>query len=206
MILYIASLLLGYLIGSFPTAYLVVKRRSRLDLRSSGSGNIGARNAFEVTGSRFVGALVLLFDLLKGIIAVGLSAALIGREFWIPALAGIGAVAGHNYPVWLRFHGGRGLATAAGVMLMFGWIVVAVWLILWAIVNSLTRYVHVANALATLLMFGVVLLLPVQMIQQFGVNPGRPADNIILLAIVVVMVLLTHIGPLMEIWRNRPAL
>ena len=108
----------GYLLGSFPTAYLMVRLKSRVDIRKAGSGNVGTLNSFMVTKSKGVGVVVLLLDLLKGVAAVTI-APLFGASdpFLAQTVAGAAAVAGHNFPVWLGGKGGRGLATGAGVML-----------------------------------------------------------------------------------------
>ncbi len=108
--------LLGYLLGSIPTAFLLVRWKSRVDIRTSGSGNVGTLNSYQVSGSKVVGFIVLVADFLKGFFAVWGTTALLGSSFEATATAGVGSVLGHNFPFWLRFHGGRGLATAAGVM------------------------------------------------------------------------------------------
>src|SRR5438046_2843322 len=99
--------LAGYFIGSIPVAYLLAKKRHDIDLRREGSGNIGARNVFEVTGNKRIGFAVLLLDMLKGIIPL-----LILNELdycsMIP-IAAVTIILGHCYPLWLKFHGGRGL-------------------------------------------------------------------------------------------------
>ena len=126
MLPYFLSFLSGYLVGSFPTGYLLVKRKSNLDITVSGSGNAGAFNASVVTGSKVLGIAVGLIDGLKGAAAV-LIGELLLPGFWGSAVGVLGAVIGHNYPVWLRFKGGRGLATACGGLLLLGPSYVIVW-------------------------------------------------------------------------------
>ncbi len=128
-------LLLTYLIGTIPTAYFVVQRRLGKDLRNEGSGNIGAMNTYEVTGSKWTGATVMVFDALKGIVAVLLAQYLDARfgwglgRLWAGCLGLIGAMAGHNYNLWLslsagKLSGGKGFATAAGgLLLLMPWLV-----------------------------------------------------------------------------------
>lgn len=118
----------GYLIGSIPFGVLVARARGLGDLRKVGSGNIGATNVLR-TGDRKAAAATLLLDGAKGAVAVLLMAA------WGPAaslLAGLGAFLGHLFPVWLRFHGGKGVATFIGITLALyfpaGLAVCAVWL------------------------------------------------------------------------------
>ncbi|HLT48540.1 MAG TPA: glycerol-3-phosphate acyltransferase [Rubricoccaceae bacterium] len=146
---YLAALLAGYVIGTVPFAWLFVRWRRGFDLYAAGSTNVGATNAYETTGSRRIGAGVLVLDLLKGVLAVlagwGVFAALgvaaadpegvLGPRYWPGALALLGALAGHNYNALLslrarRLAGGKGFATAAGGFgLLMPWVVVA-WLVL----------------------------------------------------------------------------
>lgn len=156
----IFSLLFGYAVGSFPSAYLLVKWKSRLDIRTEGSGNVGTMNTFDVTGSKSLSIGVLLIDLLKGILAVFLAWQLLGRAPGVGEAAGVGAVLGHNYPVWLKFHGGRGLATAAGVFLVMGWVFVPVWCLFWVLTYLPTKDIHTANIAGLIAAPALVWLVP----------------------------------------------
>jgi glycerol-3-phosphate acyltransferase PlsY len=142
--------LLGYLLGSLPTAFLLVRWKSRLDIRSAGSGNVGTLNSYQVTGSFMVGAAVLALDAAKGMLAVSLAGILPGHDFAHQACAGFFSILGHNYPVWLRFRGGRGLATAAGVFSVFCWPLVLVWGVIWGGAYMVLREVNASNAAASL--------------------------------------------------------
>ena len=142
------SFAVGYVIGSFPTAYVLVLWKTRIDIRDAGSGNVGALNSYEVTRSRLVGILVLLVDLAKGMAAVWVTGALSGGAFEGPAAGTLGAVAGHNFPVWLKGRGGRGLATAAGAMLVLSWPWVVIWVVLWVASFLPLRRINIANAIA----------------------------------------------------------
>jgi glycerol-3-phosphate acyltransferase PlsY len=110
---YILSALGGYVLGSIPLGYLLVKHRARVDIRTSGSGNVGAYNAGVVTGSTMLGITVGILDGSKGLAAV-LGAWFVFGSFWPAAIALLASVLGHIAPVWLRWKGGRGLATACG--------------------------------------------------------------------------------------------
>lgn len=112
----IISVLVSYLIGSIPFAFLLAKWRGRVDLRTVGSKNVGARNLARQFGWGW-GAFGALLDILKGALAIFIAGNLIFQN--PPGLyyAGAAAVAGHNWPIFLKFHGGKGLATAAGVVL-----------------------------------------------------------------------------------------
>ena len=152
--------LVGYLIGSLPSAYLLVKWKKHLDIRNEGSGNVGSLNSFLVTKSWLVGGLVLLFDVVKGALAV-LIVSQVATGFIYLAAGGIGAILGHDFPVWLKFKGGRGLATSLGVLLMLNcWPVAAFWAVVWAIAYLFVRHVNMANAIATAAVLIGVLLAP----------------------------------------------
>src|SRR6266568_9419211 len=108
------AFILGYLLGSIPFGLVLTKFAGTQDLRSIGSGNIGATNVLR-TGRKGLAAATLLCDVLKGTAAVVLAAWLFGRD---PALAaGLGAFLGHLFPVWLRFKGGKGVATYIGILI-----------------------------------------------------------------------------------------
>lgn len=145
---------LGYLIGSVPFAFLLARRRG-VDLRRSGSGNVGAANVFRTAGAAYaVGAMCL--DMAKGALAVAVAERLTSGQSAHVA-AGLAAIVGHVYPVWLGFRGGKGVATAAGafavlspgaVLIASGVFVVVVWVTRYISVGSLSA--AVALAIATL--------------------------------------------------------
>jgi glycerol-3-phosphate acyltransferase PlsY len=149
---------LAYAVGSIPFSFLLVKLVAGKDVREFGSRNVGATNAARTAG-RWVGIVALLLDIGKGYGAVMLARWLVARpgwpftpgllpwqsrEMWI-ALAGLVAVLGHMFPVWLGFHGGKGVATATGVFLALSPIVVAAAILVFAIVLLLFRYVSLAS-------------------------------------------------------------
>jgi acyl phosphate:glycerol-3-phosphate acyltransferase len=151
---YGALALLAYLLGSIPTGYLVARAKG-IDIRTVGSGNIGATNAFRVLG-RPAGFFVLLVDFLKGLVACGLIPYLLLRsgEYQhtrvVPEIvAGLCAVLGHNYTCWLRFKGGKGIATSAGVLTaLVPWALLTI-LTIWIVLFALTRYVSVGSLAAS---------------------------------------------------------
>jgi len=105
----------GYLLGAIPFGLLVARRAAHVDVRQVGSGNIGATNVARAAGKR-VAVLVLLLDVLKGYVPVALAEALLGDPRWAAGV-GMAAFLGHCFPVYLRFRGGKGVATALGVAL-----------------------------------------------------------------------------------------
>lgn len=142
---YFAALAGGYLIGSLPFGLLLTRFAGYGDIRKMGSGNIGATNVLR-TGNKPLAALTLLLDLLKGTAAV-----LIGK-FWGPdtaIIAGFGAFLGHSFPVWLRFKGGKGVATYVGVLLGLFWKGALGFAIVWLLVAALTRFSSLAALVAS---------------------------------------------------------
>src|SRR6476619_5978528 len=108
----VPAILVGYAFGSVPFAFIVA-RRAGIDIRVAGSGNVGAANVLRTTRAP-LGVVVMTLDILEGVATVLLAASVEGRESAMAA-AGAAAVVGHIYPIWLRFHGGKGVAVAAGV-------------------------------------------------------------------------------------------
>src|SRR5689334_6458478 len=140
-------ILAGYLAGSVPFAFLLA-RRAGIDVRFAGSGNVGATNVMRTTGTRRAIAVMAL-DVAKGALAVAL-AWRIHAGVTLTALAAAAAVVGHIYPVWLRFHGGKGVAVAAGVFGVLAPIATAVAAGLFLVIAWLTRYVSLGSIAATL--------------------------------------------------------
>jgi glycerol-3-phosphate acyltransferase PlsY len=148
-----ASLALGYLLGSIPFGVIVTRVAGAGDLRAIGSGNIGTTNVLR-TGRKDLAALTLLGDMLKATAAV-----LIASHFWGPAAglaAGAAAFAGHVFPVWLGFKGGKGVATYLGALIGVAWPVALAFAATWIAVASLTRYSS-ASALAASLAAPILL-------------------------------------------------
>ncbi len=142
----IAGLLLGYLLGSIPFGLLLTKAAGGGDIRSIGSGNIGATNVLR-TGRKGLAALTLLLDLLKGFFAVFIA------THYLPggaAFAAAGAFFGHLYPMWLSFKGGKGVATYAGIMFGLFWQGGVVYAIAWIGALLIFRISSLAGLLAAL--------------------------------------------------------
>jgi glycerol-3-phosphate acyltransferase PlsY len=133
----IVALLIGYLFGSVPFGLVLTKIAGTQDLRSIGSGNIGATNVLR-TGRKGLAAATLIFDMLKGTAAVVLSGYLDGPN--AAMVAGLGAFLGHLYPVWLKFRGGKGVATYIGVLIGLFWPAAAVYGAVWLATAFTTRY------------------------------------------------------------------
>jgi glycerol-3-phosphate acyltransferase PlsY len=140
------ALLLGYLLGSIPFGVILTRLAGAGDLRQIGSGNIGATNVLR-TGRKGLAAATLLLDMLKGAAAVWITGALFpGHEI----LGAVGAFIGHLYPVWLRFNGGKGVATLMGICLALSWPVGLVFAGVWLATLALLRISSLAGMLAAI--------------------------------------------------------
>ena len=149
-------LVLGYLLGSLPTGYVVVRTKTGQDIRTVGSGNIGATNVGRVLGKKWA-VIVTIVDMLKGGAAVMLCRSFGGADIAVAAAA-LGAVLGHNYPVWLNFRGGKGVATTFGtlffVQMWYSCAAVLLAGILWFLVMKAFRYVSLASLVALVAIAG----------------------------------------------------
>jgi acyl phosphate:glycerol-3-phosphate acyltransferase len=143
---YAVALVFGYLCGSIPFGVILTRLAGAPDLRSIGSGNIGATNVLR-TGRKGLAAATLLGDMLKGTVAV-----VVGNYYGesLAIAAALGAFLGHLFPVWLGFKGGKGVATFIGLLLGFGaWLALLVFCIFWLAVAAATRYSSLAALLAS---------------------------------------------------------
>jgi glycerol-3-phosphate acyltransferase PlsY len=143
------AILLGYLAGSVPFAFLLA-RRAGVDVRVAGSGNVGAANVMRTTGTGAAVAAMAL-DMLKGAAAVVIAQLASGGAA-LAALTGAAAIVGHIYPVWLRFHGGKGVAVAAGVFGVLTPIATAIAAALFVLTVWSTRYVSLGSIAATVVL------------------------------------------------------
>ena len=141
----IVAAVIGYLLGSIPFGLVLSRAAGLGDIRQIGSGNIGATNVLR-TGSKGLAALTLLLDLGKGCAAVGLA------WHWgerAALAAGLCAVIGHMFPLWLGFHGGKGVATALGILLALAWPIALIAAGIWLVVALVFRYSSLAALVAT---------------------------------------------------------
>lgn len=194
---YIISALGGYVLGSIPLGYLLVKLRSRVDIRNSGSGNVGAYNAGVVTGSSAVGVAVGLLDASKGLAAT-VGAWMAFGEFWPVAIALLGSVAGHIFPVWLRWKGGRGLATACGAFFAVGLAFTIVWCTIWAVCKWQKLSILTSNVVAIVATPIVLALLPSNTIAMTMTSDASPSDFRILAFCLAGVLLVSHRDVLKE--------
>jgi glycerol-3-phosphate acyltransferase PlsY len=166
----------GYLAGSIPFAILVSRAMGMADPRTYGSGNIGATNVLR-SGNRRAALLTLLGDAMKGWAAVLLVQSL-GMPAELVAITGLAAFLGHVFPVWLRFKGGKGVATAAGVLIAFDWRLGLAAIALWLVLAAATRY----SSLAAL---GAALAAPAAAWYLFG--PGALFAAVAIMGVVLIV-------------------
>jgi glycerol-3-phosphate acyltransferase PlsY len=142
----VVSLVIGYLFGSIPFGMILTRMAGTQDLRSIGSGSIGTTNVLR-TGRKDLAAATLIGDMLKGTVAV-----LIAGLAWGPGaamLAALGAFIGHLFPVWLKFRGGKGVATYIGVLLGLFWPAALIFCAIWLVVAVATRYSSLSALIAS---------------------------------------------------------
>jgi len=143
-----AAFVFGYLLGSIPFGLVLTRLAGTQDLRSIGSGNIGATNVLR-TGRKGLAAATLILDALKGTVAVLVAGHVGGTD--LAVLAALGAFLGHLFPAWLKFSGGKGVATFIGLLIGLVWQGALVFCLVWLAVAVITRYSSLAALVASLL-------------------------------------------------------
>jgi glycerol-3-phosphate acyltransferase PlsY len=199
------TLALGYLLGSIPFGYLLVRATGGGDIRFIGSGNIGATNVARASGWT-VGVATLLLDAAKGFFAVWIAQRLSAGNIRFMMFAGLAAIVGHVFPIWLKFEGGKGVATALGVFLAICWPALAAAVFLFLLVVLFWRYVSLASISAA-----ASLPLLVYLLYAPGHAPPTAVSVCTLLAAVLVIVkhrdnierLLAGTEPRFEIGRKK---
>ncbi len=151
-----AVLIIGYLLGSIPFAYLLARRHRGIDLRLAGSGNVGAANLLRTTTKK-IGVSAMMLDMGKGVATV-MVARQIDPGSAGPAVAGVAAVLGHIYPVWLGFRGGKGVATTCGVFSILAPQAAAIAGILFLVTVWWTKYISLGSVIATAMLGPLAML------------------------------------------------
>ena len=152
-VLYVVVFCFGYLLGSIPFGVVLTRLAGTDDVRSIGSGNIGATNVLR-TGRKGLAAATLLGDLLKGTVAV--CAVKWSVDPIAPLVAGAGAFLGHLFPIWLRFRGGKGVATFIGVLVAISWATALAFCLVWLATAYFTRYSSLAGLVASAVTPGII--------------------------------------------------
>jgi len=200
---YLLSSLLGYFLGSFPSAYILLKKTKKIDITAEGTGNVGAMNAFDVTRSKLLGGLVLLIDLLKGIVSVYLALLFFRADFIFPALALLFAVFSHCFNPWLKLKGGRGLATAAGGTILLFPVIPAVWILVWIISFLIKRDIIFSNVWAVIMTI-IIIFGSADIVNKYSFPKADTAASLLLFSAGLMLVIFSkHIEPLQELINNK---
>ena len=176
--------IVAYLLGSIPVGWIVARLFYKKDIRTEGSGNIGATNALRIFGTT-VGVTVLVLDMLKGVIAVVLARQFFPAAHPLIPICGLLAILGHVFPIWLKFKGGKGVATAGGVFLALAPLSLLFALISFVLVVAKTRYVSLGSIVGACV-FGLSIL--VFQIMESTINWAL----LVLAVIVVLMIIIKH--------------
>jgi acyl-phosphate glycerol 3-phosphate acyltransferase len=194
MFLPIAFLIGAYLFGSVPYGFLIARWHGH-DIRTRGSGNIGATNVGRLLGRKW-GVIVFMLDFAKGALPV-LAARWLGEPDWLPVAAGAAAFLGHLFPVWLKFQGGKGIATGAGVVFMLLPLASIGALFVWLVVLVSTRYVSLASIGAALALTGIRMVSVAE--------PFAPSQRILTLfcLLATALVLARHTSNILRLLQNR---
>lgn len=162
---FITAVTLAYLVGSVPFAFLLSRRRG-IDLREVGSGNVGATNVLRTSGVR-TAVVAMGLDVIKGALAVVMAQRLTGG-LGAPVVAGLASVLGHIYPVWLRFRGGKGVATAAGVFAVLTPMALGVASAAFVLAVWITRYISVGSVVGALTLAAVAVITDAPGVVEIG--------------------------------------
>ena len=189
-------IVLSYMVGSTPWGFLIARSRC-IDIRQHGSGNIGATNVLRVVGKKW-GVLCFVLDFFKGLVPVLLIGLWLAEMLPVGAdvgrlLAAAATVCGHVWPVWLKFKGGKGVATTVGALLAVSWPAITVAALVWAAVFFLTRYVSLASLCAAV-------MLPLGFV-GVAVLGGKPVWDpaLILLILLALLVVFRHRSNVMRL-------
>lgn len=202
---------LSYAIGTIPTAWLIMKRTHGIDIREHGTGNVGAMNTFDVSGSKALGIVTMLLDALKGVAAVAMAQFLFGGQsdgwFLSTAVAAPACILGHNYNILLRGKGGRGLATATGAFAWMNPFVIVLWDIMYLTgYFAIRRNVHVGAMTGTI---GLAILIWSTPDVLLRMTTLVPLDSVIELRLSVfvccIVIFLRHLQPLRDLFAADAA-
>ena len=200
----IVMILGGYLIGTFPSAYVLRRITSGADIRREGSGNVGARNLYEVTGVKWLGIAAMFIDALKGVVTVLIAMLLFGDAFAPKAFMSVAAVVGHNYNIFLRGHGGRGLATALGVGIMINPFMIFTWGLMYLVgYYVFKRDVAVGSMTGTIAVAVLAYSLPDLVIDVTTIVPYQALSDVrLFIAVIMVPIFMRFLAPVREIMRT----
>ena len=196
---YLISSVIGFLLGSIPSAYLIVKKTKGINILDSGSGNAGAYNSYEVSNSKFIGLLVLLADTMKGTLSVLVPILIYPDIFVTAGLSLLFAVLAHCYNPWIGFRGGRGLATAAGGAVVILPFLFLVWSILWVIFYLMKKDISLSNIAATIMALIILFITSDIAVKYTFLVPENQSTLVVLTTAILMIIFIKHIDPLKEL-------
>lgn len=209
IIFYLLICVLCYVTGSIPFASLIVKSRHKKDITQHGTGNVGAMNSYDITGSKSTGFIVFIADFLKGFIPALVLLVFLELSFLMSILPLTFLVLGHCFSVFIKFKGGRGLATAAGIFSIVSPALLFIWCFVYFVTEKFVKNIHIASVFATLILPFPVLLLPDSVIEftffNYSLNTYAPDFKELLFVLtssVCLIILIKHIKPVLEILKN----
>jgi glycerol-3-phosphate acyltransferase PlsY len=200
---YLISSTIGYLLGSFPSAYIFLKKAKGMDITKEGSGNVGAMNSFEVSNSKVIGYSVFLVDFLKGAASVIIPFFLFPDQFIYPAISFLFAVFSHCYNPWLNFKGGRGLSTAAGGAAFLFPFLLGVWAVLWVIFYMMRKGILFANISSTIFSLLILYVTSDIAVKYAFPHPENIGELLLVSCAVLVVIFIKHIDPLKELIEKQ---
>jgi glycerol-3-phosphate acyltransferase PlsY len=200
---YFLSAVVGFFLGSIPTAYLIIKKYKNLDITKEGSGNVGTLNSYEVSRSKLIGLAVLTIDFLKGLLSIFIVKTFFANNFQTLGFAFFFVVLGHCFSPWLKFKGGRGLATAAGAASFFIPIVLFLWIVFWLVIKFIKNDIHFANVAATLLIIVISIVFP-GTVNKFSFPQAE--TNLLLsftISLTMLIILIKHWKPIKDYYYKH---
>ena len=200
---YLLSALIGYLLGSFPAAYILLKKSRGINITEEGSGNVGAMNSFEVSNSKAIGLAVLIIDAFKGLLSVYIILLLFPINFMFPAVSLFFAVFSHCYNPWLGFKGGRGLATAAGGAALLFPFALIVWGLLWLAMYIFRKDILWANIWAIIMTLVIILTSSDIAVKYSFPHAGTRGELVLFSIALLIIIFVRHIEPFKEIIKNK---
>jgi glycerol-3-phosphate acyltransferase PlsY len=195
---YLFSAIIGYLLGSIPTGHLILKRRG-INIMTSGSGNVGAMNTFDITNSKITGLLVFFIDAIKGLLSAYIPLLLFPFGFSYAAIALLFAILSHCYNPWIKFKGGRGLATSLGGTILIAPFIPSIWILTWILVYLIKRDILLGNILATILAILIIFTFP-DYVYKYSFPKAESISSLMFFSTaLLIIIFIKHIDPLMEL-------
>ena len=200
---YLISAVIGYALGSIPTAYLILKKKQNEDITTKGTGNVGAHNLYEVTNSKILGIVVMVIDIAKGVLSALIPIFILGDIFIFPAIASIFAIFAHCFNPTIGFKGGRGLATAAGISIVIFPYLMVVWIVLWILFYILKKDILFGN-IAAIIMTAIVFFTTTDIAIKYA-NPAPESTSglVLFMTAVLVIIFIRHIEPLKDLISSK---